>query len=424
MRQGPALGLRPMSIHCLPRTLSPLEPAAQARLMLLVRLRWLFVAVCWVLAALGLFGAHLPVEGVALAGLALLALNLATLCALRRRQVTWLTPRGLFLQLLADTLALSVLVQQTGGLASPAVGAYLVPIALGANLLPRAGCWAMFACAVASYSVQALLPSRVPHVHGVAAFTLHQAGMWLTVVAAAALLAGFLARAADLLRRCERELATAREAVLHQERLVALAGLASTTAHELATPLATMSVTLEDLAADAALPAALRGDVAQLGRQLARCRTAMETLASAAGVARGGNARRMPLADWLAELADQWRIRQPQVRVDLDCDSAHTVVAEQSLGHTLQWLLDHAASLAPAAVSLAARVEADSLQIAVRDCGARVPEALRDAMRDPTQSHGELSHATIARLGGRLDARPFRGGTELVITLPLAALSP
>lgn len=36
----------------------------------------------------------------------------------------------------------------------------------------------------------------------------------------------------------------------------------------------------------------------------------------------------------------------------------------------------------------------------------------------------ELSHATIARLGGRLDARPFQGGTELVVTLPLAVLSP
>jgi len=414
-----------MTSLCLPRAHAVLEPAARARLTLLVRLRWLFVAACFGLGALGWLGAHLPVAGVALTGLGLLALNLATHCALRRRWVAWLTPLGLFLQLLADTLALSVLVQQTGGLASPAVGAYLVPIALGANLLPRRGCWAMFACAVASYSAQAVLPSRMPHVHGVAAFELHQAGMWLTVVAAAALLAGFLARSAELLRRCERELADAREAVLHQERLIALAGLASTAAHELSTPLATMNVTLDELASDASLPRALSGDVAQLGRQLARCRAALETLAREAGAARGGQARRMPLAHWLNELADQWRVRQPEVEVAVECHSVQTVVAEQSLGHTLQWLLGHAASASPGGVALAARVKADTLQLAVRDCGKAVPDALRDAMRDPTQSHGELSHATIAKLGGRLDARPLgNGGTELVVTLPLAALSP
>ncbi|WP_374402966.1 hypothetical protein [Niveibacterium sp.] len=413
-----------MMIHCLPPARSQPEPAARARLTLLLRLRWLFVAACGALTGLGFLGAQLPLTGIALTGLGLLVLNLATRCALRRQLPAWLTPRGLFLQLLADMLALSVLVQQTGGLASPLVGAYLVPIALGANLLPPRGCWAMFVCAVASYSAQALLPNRVPHVHGVAAFELHQAGMWLTVVVAAALLAGFLARAAELLRRCERELADAREAMLHQEQLVALAALASNAAHELATPLATMSVTLEELARDAALPDALGGDVAQLGQQLVRCRAALETLAREAGVARGEGARRLPLSQWLAELADQWRIRQPQVRVEVDCDSARTVVAEQSLGHTLQWLLDHTASAATTTVALAARVEADTLQLAVRDCGTEVPEALRDAMRDPTQSHGELSHATIARLGGRLDARPFQGGTELVVTLPLAVLSP
>lgn len=405
-----------------PRPAAP-ESATHGRLALLFRLRWVLAAGCAGLALAGLAGTHLPVTGPALVALALLGANLATWLALRRRRAGWLAPRGLFLQLFGDTLALSVLVQQTGGLASPVVGAYLVPIALGANLLPRRGCWGVFVCVVASYSMQALLPRRLPHVHGVDSFDLHQAGMWLTVVAAAALLAGFLARSADLLRCCERELAAARETVLAQERLVALAALASTTAHELATPLATMRITVDDLADDASLSPAQRGDVAALGQQLSRCRDALAALMREAGAARGEAARRVFLSDWLSEIAEQWRVRRPEVAVRIDCASTQALVAEQGLGHTLHCLLDRAATASVTALELAAQVGGDTLRLAVRGDMPAANGSASAAWPDPTQGADPPGHATITQLGGRLDARPRSGGgTEFVITLPLAAL--
>lgn len=414
----------------LPRLDTPLlhrRSAKEGQLGLLVRLRWLFAGGCGALALVGLATTHLPVVVPAAVGLALLCLNLASLRALRRSDEAWRTPTGLCLQLVGDTLALALLVQQTGGLASPAVGAFLVPIALGANLLPRRTCAALVVVVLCSYTVQHWLPKQLPHLHGIDAFDLHQAGMWLTVVVAAILLASMLTRSAELVRLRERELALAREAMLAQERLVAVATLATNAAHELATPLATMSVTVEELASDAALDPTLRADVALLGRQIERCRGALDALAREAGTSRGDTTRRMPLARWLSEVAEQWRVRRPEVSVRLDCEQPghRDIIVERSLGHTLHWLLDHAARDSSDEVELAAEVDAVALKLAVRHRHEGLPEALRDALRDPAQSAGELPHATITQLGGQLEARARQGGgTEFVLSLPLALMTP
>jgi hypothetical protein len=79
---------------------------------------------------------------------------------------------------------------------------------------------------------------------------LHLAGMWLTFVVSAAMIAWFVARMTASIRERDSRLAAAREQALRDERVVALGALAAGAAHELGTPLATIAVLVGELEQD------------------------------------------------------------------------------------------------------------------------------------------------------------------------------
>ncbi len=72
-------------------------------------------------------------------------------------------------------------------------------------------------------------------------------GMWLSFALAAAVITFFAARMAEELRRQEELRAIRREEGLRDQQLLAVATQAAGAAHELGTPLATMSVLLKEM---------------------------------------------------------------------------------------------------------------------------------------------------------------------------------
>ena len=77
--------------------------------------------------------------------------------------------------------------------------------------------------------------------------TLHLSGMWVALAAAAGLIAHFVGRVSEALDQRERELTDARAAAARSERLAALLSLGAGAAHELATPLSTISTAAGEL---------------------------------------------------------------------------------------------------------------------------------------------------------------------------------
>jgi two-component system sensor histidine kinase RegB len=74
--------------------------------------------------------------------------------------------------------------------------------------------------------------------------------MWLSFALAAAVITFFAARMAEELRRQEELRAIRREEGLRDQQLLAVATQAAGAAHELGTPLATMSVLLKEMRQD------------------------------------------------------------------------------------------------------------------------------------------------------------------------------
>jgi two-component system sensor histidine kinase RegB len=76
---------------------------------------------------------------------------------------------------------------------------------------------------------------------------LHLQGMWRKFMLTVALVAVFVGALAAALRRRDAELAQAREQRLRDEQLFALGLQAASAAHDLATPLASVRLTLDEL---------------------------------------------------------------------------------------------------------------------------------------------------------------------------------
>ena len=280
--------------------------------LLLVHLRSVALATqaAAVLLAAGALGMQLPL---AMDGLILGAL------ACMNTLAWWYARRGaepsawiLTAQLALDIVGLTAFLYFNGGYANPFASLFLLPLAVAATVLPIPHTAGLTALVVAGYSVVMFAYRPLPHYHGSLgdSFDLHLLGMWLSLVVAAVVIAGFVARLAATLRTREAHLAQLRESALRSEQLAALGALAAGTAHELGSPLSTMAVLVGELRAGAG--ADQRADLDLLSQQIDRCREVLTRNLTATGQGRAEGGGRQALDRWLTALVDGWQQTRPQ----------------------------------------------------------------------------------------------------------------
>jgi two-component system sensor histidine kinase RegB len=335
-------------------------------------------------------------------------------------------------------LGLTALLYFAGGSTNPLVSLLLLPLMIAATILPARYSWGVAALAVCCYSLLLFwyLPlGEQPH-HGEAAaeFNLHVLGMWATFVVSAGLIAHFVASMAHSLRERDRMLALAREEALRNERIVALGTLAAGAAHELGTPLATMTVLADDMAYRYAGQPELREDTAEMQTQIANCKAIISSLAGSAGAARGESGRAQAADSFLDEVLAKWLLMRPAVNVDCrwsDVTPAPSIIVEQTLSQAVINLFNNAADASPSRVEIFGRCEADRVVIEINDRGpglsAEVARRAGEAFFSTKAPAGLgiglfLANATIERFGGRVQIFNREGGGACTqIALPVLA---
>src|SRR5439155_26688172 len=115
------------------------------------------------------------------------------------------------------------------------------------------------------------------------------AGLLLCFVIDAALLVIFIGRINRNLRQRDASLAGLRQRAAEEEHIVRMGLLASGAAHELGTPLATLSVIVGDWARMGPFAAEpeLRDEIQEMQEQLQRCKSIVSGILLSAGEARG-----------------------------------------------------------------------------------------------------------------------------------------
>ncbi len=390
---------------------------AQVRLLLmraaLVLGELLFILLAWIilharlpLAALGtLLLLHLLLDGVAWA----------------RMRSGGTPPLEVALHLASDAGLIAALVFLTGGFANPFISLLLVPLILAAVTLPTRYVWAM------AFWVGGLYTLLMDHYRQLAlqvsaevAVDLHLRGMWLNFLLTAVLVASFAGRLAAALRRRDAQLADAREARLRDEQLFALGVQAAAAAHDLATPLASLRLTLDDLRRDYAGDDELEAPLTLLAEQSARMQQVLARLGDAARARGARDGPREPTGAWLARVVEHWGLLRPEAQARLEVAADLPARSHDSgLEAVLLTLLNNAADASPAAIAVHARQEAGGLLIEVLDRG---PGLAAETGKSGWGVGLDLARATLARLGGDLELadRPD-GGACARLRLPAEA---
>ncbi|WP_116366665.1 ATP-binding protein [Parahaliea mediterranea] len=385
-----------------------------------------------------------------MAGLAsaLLLLALVTTASLWRTTRPWPVRQGEFLaQLLVDVLGWTVLMYCSGGADNPFVSYFIVPVVVAAAVLPWRYTWLIAGASVLAYSLllyyrqpfPLFAPYAGPHTattHGDSG-GVHRLGMWFNFLFSVGLITYFVVRMAAVLRRQEAREATLRENHLRDDQILALASLAAGTAHELGTPLSTMTVVVDEMLSDPQLPDSARKDCHLLQGQLLQCRDILADLSQTAEASAAGKRQRRKVGEFAEATVQHWAARRPRVSCSTEITGRGPqpcIAYDQTLPQALENLLNNAADTGCQQLGVRIDWNASQARITVRDWGPGTPAAVRATLRAlPGDSHNAgagsegglgigliLSRATAERHGGTLQlADAAGGGTLATLTLPL-----
>ena len=360
------------------------------------------------------------------------ALYLVVMFRLRKPKL--LTDSGIFIALLVDTAFWITWLCFSGGATNAFISLLLLPIAIAAVILPRWAPWILTLISTVAYSLMlyTVLPAQMQH-HDMGMGS-HYLGMWLNFVISALVLTTSVAFIAERMRRQDAELAYIREAQLRQEKLLALGTASAQMAHQLATPLSSLRLLVEEVAeeSDANAPAVKEMNVA-----LNRCEQTLADLRLATESIREQRKFEIEASELLNQLEQQVSLFMPQVllEVALNVKAQHSLVqTDTSLLPAILSLIENAARASTEHMGLQKvniKIDVDDdlvcLRLRVRDYGSGIPSGLvsqlgHKLIKSPTGMGVALmlSHASFERLGGQLIlGAHLDGGTVAEVTLPL-----
>ncbi|MCX2979353.1 HAMP domain-containing histidine kinase [Halieaceae bacterium IMCC14734] len=389
-------------------------------------------------SALLFFLAGQDISGSAHSGMLLITVALAviTLLSFWRLRRDWpVGDQEYFAQLTLDAVGLTAFLYLSGGANNPFVSYYLVPLVIAAAILPRTYTWLLAVISVGAYSALLYfylpLPLFSPHAHGaVGLFNVHIAGMWIMFMLSVGLITYFVVGMAATLRRQEQATVEQREDQLRNEQILGVASLAAGTAHELATPLATMSVLLEELMETAATVTD-QSDYQVLQDQVQRCKGILDRLSQTARMTEAGELQTVSADQYLQQTYEQWLVQRPEVTARLSAYSsgpAPPLRVDPTLSQAIENLLNNAANANPCDIQIEIRWDEQKVSIAILDHGPGIPADIINQLGRPVVSATGsglglgllLSHATVNRYGGSIELRNrTTRGTCATLTLPV-----
>ncbi len=362
-----------------------------------------------------------------------------TLLSVFRLRKPWpVTEPEFFAHLCIDIFTLTVLLYFTGGATNPFVSYYLVPLTIAAATLPWRYTWIITGLSLTAYSLMlfqyhplSIIAPHDQHTHS-SSVNLHIWGMWLNFLVSALLVTFFVVRMAHALREQEQSLLRTRENDLQNEQILGIATLAAGTAHELGTPLSTMSVILNELEKDNADKPDMVSDIRMLKQQITVCKSTLHKLADTAKVS---SIRQLhqPADTFLSDLIDEWQVIRPEVSSKFTIkgiEPAPQITAKPTLGQAIHNLLNNAADASPDKLDIILDWNAKNLILHIKDYGSGIPLHIADQIGKPfltTKGKGLglglfLTHATVNRYGGRVNMYSDTGGGTLTeLTLPVHA---
>jgi two-component system, sensor histidine kinase RegB len=285
-------------------------------------------------------------------------------------------------QLSLDILQMSTLVFLTGGTANPFVLMLIAPVTLAAATLPLRPVLILGAMAGLISATLAFVSLPLPQAPDMAAAIplSFRIGAAIANLAGIALTAGYVRQAAVESARMALALDVTQAVLAREQRLSALGALAAAAAHELGTPLATISIVAKELGREAPTQA-VKEDAELLVSQAERCREILRRLTETPDAASDEVHERISLRQLVQDVIEP-HAGVKGVRVEAIVTGAKGMKTPDirrlpEITHAFTSFVENAVDFANSEILLSARFDAETIAIEVRDDGPGfAPEVL------------------------------------------------
>ena len=370
---------RPPRSRLLRQALGLLPGPAPIRPRTLIALRWVAMAgqASAVLGAWAL-GARFPLAPV----LAIILTAAVANLLLARRARAGAGESETLGQLVFDLVQTGLLLTLTGGIANPFALFVLVPLTIGATILPGRSLLGLALATGAMVTIMAVLPLplRFSDTAAVPAALAIRAGHLLALAIGGAFFATYARRVSAELADTASALAATQLGLAREQRLQHLGGVVAAAAHEMGTPLATIKLIASELADELEDRPEVASDLAMLKSSADRCRDILRSMGAA-----GKDdllLRSAPLGDVLAEAAAPHHDRGARITLDGNA-LALSVTRDAGLIHALRNLIQNGVDFAATQVQIRADRHDGRIDIRVGDDGPGYPPALLTRLGEP-----------------------------------------
>ncbi|CCA92667.1 MULTISPECIES: ATP-binding protein [unclassified Novosphingobium] len=406
--------------------------------ILLMQLRWIAVIgqLITIVSVKQFLHVHLPLAALLIAPLLLILVNLGSASVIRRRRA--FSQAELFVALMIDVVALCWQLYHSGGATNPFTFLFLLQIVIGAVILEPRWSWlvALNTCLCMVLLTFQYVPLELPAPHSDNPFRLYIFGSLFCFLLAAVLLVFFVVRLDRNRRESDKALAALRQQAAEEDHIIRMGLLASGAAHELGTPLSSMSVILGDWAHLPEIKAngELGEDLSDMRVELERCKTIVTGILMSAGEMRGENPSISTVHTLFGEIVEEWQSRMDgELRFVNRFGEDATIVADPGLRQVIGNVIDNAQEVSPDLVIFEIARESDNIVIAVSDIGPGFSKEMLARVGQPYSStKGRdggglglfLVVNVVRKLGGRVIVENREmGGATVRLILPLAALA-
>lgn len=349
---------------------------SRLRLQTLVRLRWVAVTgqLFTLLVVHVMFGFDLPLLACLLViGLsALLNLVMQTRFPPSKRLKSF----DAGLTLAYDLTQLTALLSLTGGLQNPFALLIVVPVAISASTQPLRMTVTLCALAVLFVSLLLIFYMPLPWAEGHAPTLpfLFLIGEWTALVSCVIFMAAYAWRTSQENRLMLDALTATELRLAREQKLSALDGLAAAAAHELGTPLSTISLVAKELERETPADSPFRDDIVLLRTQATRCRDILRTLTQHSGES-DAMFSKMTLGHLIEEVVQPLRSFGADIVVTMQPGAGGSASAQPVLRRNpgiiygLTNLVENAVDFASSRVDISAAWDARLVRLTITDDG-------------------------------------------------------
>ncbi|RWC85849.1 MAG: ActS/PrrB/RegB family redox-sensitive histidine kinase [Mesorhizobium sp.] len=401
------------------------QQSQRLRLNTLIRLRWLAIVGQSLTVLVVAYGLKFPLPVSLCFALIACSAWMNLFLAFRFPAAHRLTPFAAFGILIFDSLQLAGLLYMTGGLTNPFSLLMTVPVVISATSLPLRltailGGLVMIAATLLVFRHLPLpwhedAPLAMPFVY--------VAGMWMAVLSSIAFTAMYAFRVAAEARLLANALAATELVLQREQHLSALDGLAAAAAHELGTPLATITLVAKEMEKALGTDPKYGEDVKLLRSQSERCREILKRLTSLSSEGEA-HLSRLPLTSLVEEVTAPHRDFGISIKLRPGDRTGPEPVGRRNPGviYGLGNLVENAVDFARNSVTVRWSWDEAMVSFSITDDGPGFPPEIIDRIGEPymstrqgTEAGGGLglglfiAKTLLERSGATLDFRNSSG---------------